>query len=130
MACLLQAFPSLNNDQIMNIVRYTASQYEFPDNYLGYGIPNFKLAYELALNIESKPVTIFPNPVDDYLKILSSIASNLEVKLFDMSAKLLYSDTISGVLNNIDMRYLNKGVYLLELKFQDGKTDLFKIIKD
>jgi len=114
----------------MNIVRYTASQYEFPDNYLGYGIPNFKLAYELALNIESKPVTIFPNPVYDYLKILSSIASNLEVKLFDMSAKLLYSDTISGVLNNIDMRNLNKGVYLLEVKFQDRKTDLFKIIKD
>ena len=130
MACLLQAFPSLNNDQIMNIVRYTASQYEFPDNYLGYGIPNFKLAYELALNIESKLVTIFPNPVYDYLKILSSIASNLEVKLFDMSAKLLYSDTISGVLNNIDMRYLNKGVYLLEVKFQDGKTDVFKIVKD
>ena len=47
-----------------------------------------------------------------------------------MSAKLLYSDTISGVLNNIDMRYLNKGVYLLEVKFQDGKTDVFKIIKD
>ena len=129
-ACLLQAFPSLNNNQIMNIVRYTSSQYGYPDNYLGYGIPNFKLAYELALNIQLDPVIVFPNPVDNFLKILSSVDSNLEVRLFDMSAKLLYSKKISGILNHLDMRNFNKGIYFLEVKFQDGNIDIFKILKD
>ena len=129
-ACLLQAFPSLNNNQIMDIVRYTSSQYEYPDNYIGYGIPNFKLAYELAVNFQSNPVIVFPNPVDDILKIVSSVDSNLQLNLFDMSTKLLYSKNVDGILNQLDMHNLNKGIYFLEVRYQDGNIDVFKILKD
>ena len=39
-ACLWQAYPSLTNSEIMDLVRESSSQYNNPDFYLGYGIPD------------------------------------------------------------------------------------------
>ena len=46
-ACLWQAFPEKDNEAIFQAVRQSASQYQEPDNKLGYGLVNFRLAYEL-----------------------------------------------------------------------------------
>lgn len=48
-ACLWQTAPDTSNMQIIDLVRKCGSQYETPDDKLGYGIPNFKKAY-LTLN--------------------------------------------------------------------------------
>ena len=45
--CLWQAFPALNNMQILDAVYKSASQYASPDTSYGYGIPNFKTAYRI-----------------------------------------------------------------------------------
>lgn len=44
-ACLWQALPEKTASEIMDIVRRTASQYHEPTSILGYGIPNFRKAY-------------------------------------------------------------------------------------
>ena len=44
-ACLWQALPEKTASEIMDIVRRSASQYHEPTNILGYGIPNFRQAY-------------------------------------------------------------------------------------
>ena len=44
-ACLWQAMPEKTASEIMDIVRRNASQYHEPTNILGYGIPNFRQAY-------------------------------------------------------------------------------------
>ena len=128
-ACLLQAFPTLKNNQIMNIIRYTASQYQYPDYYLGYGIPNFELAYQLALNVEEAPIIIFPNPVDEILNIVSTIDGYLEIKIFDISGKLLYSSIINGMNNVLLMQNFQKGIYILEIKSEYDDLEIFKIVK-
>lgn len=46
-AALWQAFPDKTNFEIMAAVRNSASQADSPDHKIGYGLPNFKRAYEL-----------------------------------------------------------------------------------
>ena len=46
-ACLWQAFPLVNNIDILNVVYQSANRYTTPDERYGYGIPNFKKAYRL-----------------------------------------------------------------------------------
>ena len=128
-ACLLQAFPTLKNNQIMDIIRYTASQHQYPDYYLGYGIPNFQLAYQLALSVEKTPIIIFPNPVDEILNILSAIDGYLEINIFDISGKLLYSSIINGMNNVLLMHNFQKGIYILEIKSEYDDLEIFKIVK-
>ena len=45
-ACLWQALPGKTASEIMDIVRRSASQYHEPTSILGYGIPNFRKAYD------------------------------------------------------------------------------------
>ena len=44
-ACLWQGLPNKTACEIIDLVRQSASQYDEPDNILGYGIPNFWKAY-------------------------------------------------------------------------------------
>ncbi|MEL7020322.1 MAG: S8 family serine peptidase [Bacteroidota bacterium] len=46
-AALWQAFPHKTNFEIVDAVRQSGSQSEHPDNELGYGLPDFKKAFEL-----------------------------------------------------------------------------------
>lgn len=47
-ACLWQANPSLTNKQILDVVRKSSHMYQNPNEKFGYGIPNMKLAMDLA----------------------------------------------------------------------------------
>lgn len=49
-ACLWQANPSLTNKQILNIVRTASHMFASPNEMVGYGIPDMKVALNLALN--------------------------------------------------------------------------------
>ena len=46
-ACLWQAFPAINNMRILDAVYRSSNQYTTPDASYGFGIPNFKIAYQL-----------------------------------------------------------------------------------
>ncbi len=43
--CLWQAFPEYNNMKILQALKQSASKYATPDDRIGYGIPNMKLAF-------------------------------------------------------------------------------------
>lgn len=45
-ACLWQARPNLSVTELIDIIRRSASQADYPDNIMGYGIPNFYQAYK------------------------------------------------------------------------------------
>lgn len=44
-ACLWQALPHLKAEEILELIRLTASNNEHPDNIYGYGVPDFWNAY-------------------------------------------------------------------------------------
>lgn len=49
-ACLWQAYPELNNKELLKIMRESSDRYQNPNNEHGYGIPNIPKAMELAGN--------------------------------------------------------------------------------
>ncbi|MGA0556793.1 S8 family serine peptidase [Larkinella sp. VNQ87] len=55
-----QAFPRLTAQQVIECLRRSGSQFNQPDNQLGYGIPSFERAAAIAS--ESYSLLIYPNP--------------------------------------------------------------------
>src|SRR5690606_15770555 len=45
--CLWQAFPEFGNATIFDAVQRSADKYNTPDDRVGYGIPNMRIAYEI-----------------------------------------------------------------------------------
>ena len=132
LACLLQALPTLDNDEIKQLVRESASQYNSPDYFLGYGIPDFGLALNSALSIEAQEienVNFYPNPVIDVLNVqIASLSENLQVEIIDMTGKIIMTKKILDSLERIDMSSFSSGFYIMKLK-SDRSNFTFKLIK-
>lgn len=79
---------------------------------------------------EDKFVTVYPNPVTDILTIKLSDANRKDgvVTVADITGRVLRSVTLLSVENQIDMRGLPAGVYLVRYKDSDHDNN-FKIIK-
>jgi len=103
-ASFWQAFPSLTNMQIRELLIRSANQYTNPDNRVGYGIPNFDKAYELAelealineLKKSGQEVIVFPNPINDGAStkvwVLKNDAGiNFEYSITDLTGKILWN---------------------------------------
>lgn len=102
-----QAFPELTNMQVRDYVIRSASQYENPDDRIGYGIPDFEKAYEIAeldklianLKKQGKDVVVFPNPSNtqtDPMKVWilkDDAGTSFDYKLVDMTGKTIWSLT-------------------------------------
>jgi hypothetical protein len=99
-----QAFPKLTNMQVREYLIRSASQYATPDNRVGYGIPNFDKAFEIAelealiaeLKKSGQDVVVFPNPFNDpqgvKIWILKNQAGdNFEYSLTDFTGKTVWS---------------------------------------
>ena len=136
--CLWQAFPDFTNMQIIEAIKKSSSNYNTPDNRIGYGIPDFKKAFDDLNNqrtiknitsiLSNQFIKLFPNPFKDNftLAIKPPMTSVARFNLYDASGKLFFSRKISlqeGVIQIIhfdQMQPLQKGLYIL--KFSDGKN--------
>ncbi|WP_223033911.1 S8 family serine peptidase [Hanstruepera marina] len=131
-ACLWQAVPSLTHAEIMQAVKQSASQYSTPDNFLGYGIPNFGLALN-TLSSEDEEVNdfaVFPNPVSNNLQII--FPENVEVvnlELYNMLGKLIMKKTIFRNYNTINLKELVAGMYILKIQTFNHGFKTFKLLK-
>jgi subtilisin family serine protease len=145
--CLWQAFPGFTNMQIIKAVQKSSSIYDHPDNRIGYGIPDFKKAFndlnqqrllkDAPTILGNKSIKVFPNPFKNNFTVLikPEQTSTGIFKLFDAAGKLYFSKQISlqqGVIQLIHfdkMQALQKGMYIL--KFNDGKSkQSFKMVVD
>lgn len=131
-ACLMQALPNLNTEQIKQYIRQSASQYNTPDYLIGYGIPDFGLALSNALSvpeIDFEIISVYPNPVQDelYLQLPSEFVFSNAI-IFDMTGKLVFNKVLSTATETINLSTLQSGLYLL--RFQSGdEVTTFKLIK-
>ena len=72
-ACLWQAFPTATAQDIRNAITTSAHLYAQPNDSMGYGIPDFRKAFELLdeagaatwAAAEPSDVLVFPNPSSD-----------------------------------------------------------------
>lgn len=126
-ACLWQAAPSLTSMQILDAIRYTASQAATPDNTLGWGIPDFSSAYGVLgsagfANAEKASFTAGPNPFNESLTLTfrDNLIGKVKFELYSILGKIVLSKEmfLSFPQSRIvvdDLNNLPHGSYLLHI---------------
>jgi len=123
-ACLWQAIPELNNMQIIELIKASASQAAQQDSLLGWGIPDYQIAFTTLSNRNqsvAKELTIYPNPVTDKLTLGFPVAidGKYSLEIVNLQGKVVYnnqrneSSTRSIQIN--DIGYLPSGIYFIKV---------------
>jgi subtilisin family serine protease len=133
-ACFWQAFPNLTNTEVRQRIRESADRYNRPDAQYGYGIPDFKRAYEAVLRIEKEnfvtTTTIFPNPVSNAftIKTNENKLNGLHVKIYNLFGSKVYENK-NLKSNTLQTSALEAGIYIL--KVTNGTLQkTFKLVKN
>lgn len=128
-ACLIQAFSSMNRDLMKNRLRQTASLFPGHTNQMGYGILNFGSFYNGTLStseaVKKRKVAIFPNPVKSILNIASE-DDVLSLEVFDNLGRLIIKNTQQ---RSIKVQHFANGTYYLKIQTKD-KIYYEKFIKE
>jgi len=126
-ACLWQAFPEKNNMEIFQAIEMSAHLYYAPEEQYGFGIPNFKVAYDLLSLDETviqEDFLVYPNPVqtDLHIYFTNEAMESYDCIIADMSGKKwLQIENINDSLSeSINVSNLPSGVYIVMI--QQGKT--------
>lgn len=135
-ACLWQAFPEFKNLEILDAVERSAHRFTNPDDRYGYGIPDFKKAYQLLYqkrelarvsgNLGAQWLKAYPVPFHTQVQLVLKAPQSGKgtLRLMDLSGR-----TIEMITGNYlkDQLYLitlpssaplQPGIYLIE--YQDG----------
>ncbi|MDT8346562.1 MAG: S8 family serine peptidase [Flavobacteriaceae bacterium] len=129
-ACLWEALPSLNAEEIKNLVKESASLYPNPTNFLGYGIPNFALAQTLSVEevTPDSPIKTWPNPFTERVHIELIDEQPYELAIFNNLGQLILERSGAEKRILIHTEQLPGGMYLLRLKLKQG-VKTFKLVK-
>ena len=73
-------------------------------------------------------VSVFPNPTNEFVKIVSSEDRDYTIQLFNISGKLLVEKEINKTDNTINMNEFTNGTYLLKIT-NKNETNTYQIIK-
>jgi hypothetical protein len=130
-ACLWQANPSLSNMQIADAIRMSASQYDSPDDFLGYGIPDFLAANDILTVIdtygnENPLVNVYPNPFrESFILDLSKFEKqmngkdNLILEIYDLTGRLVGQQNLKESSGQVKINLLEtapEGIYFIKVK--------------
>jgi hypothetical protein len=131
-ACLWQAWGTKSSMEVIQAVKRSSSIYSTPDTTIGYGIPNFSMAYSLlGFGEISMPdqlsLHLFPNPVSEgnvpAALFQARNNGNMELSIYDFSGRLVYRESreaMAGMLYKWEMPpTTEKGCYLVSIN--DGK---------
>lgn len=116
--CLRQAFPEASVQEICDIIRRGGNNFNNPDKYYGYGIPDFEKILEI-FNIgefttdENSIISVFPNPTKGNVNIIFE-SNEAVVNVYDMTGCHIYSFSFNGRNKSELERVINglsSGVY-------------------
>lgn len=134
-ACLWQSNPSLTVKEVAQRIIRSSNSYSNPNNFTGYGIPNFSFALEGLPNIpQGKNLHLFPNPTTDRVSfwLPNYLETDYSVGLFTITGILIKRELIpktSAIYTlNIPEKY-PAGLYIVKL-MADGEKKIGKVIKN
>ncbi len=64
--------------------------------------------------------TVFPNPVTDYVQILSPLISKADVHIFNVAGQLISTFEIIPGSNSVNLKYLEPGFYVMNIVNKNG----------
>lgn len=121
--CLWQAKKELPAAEIREALRKSGNM-SAPDNYYGYGIPDFMDALNTLFLEENSDfvinsvISVYPNPSNGVVDVRQEIDGKADVKVYSQIGKLLYNNTITNDNNNgLDafLSNLNEGMYFINV---------------
>ena len=123
-----QAYPDLNNMEIIELIKKGSTQYNNPDTLIGYGIPDFKAIQSEITSLDDdlteKGYKIYPNPVKDHrlfveLAGTGSTSHDIDIQIFDVNGSMVFSHRAEKIKNGgrfeLDLKNLTSGIYVLHL---------------
>jgi subtilisin family serine protease len=137
-AGLWEAFPELNNIELIDLIRRGSSQYHSPDTLLGYGIPDYGRIVSFITALDEESLTsefkVYPNPVDNNKLFVEGIGEapvdNLKIHIHDLNGKRVF-ELVVPFLDptyklELDLTGIGKGVYILNISHANyaGKTKI------
>lgn len=104
-ACLWQLHQDRSAHDVMDAIRRSASQYDRPDDDLGYGIPDFWRAHLLLGGRDITGLTspaalgVVPNPFIDFLdvEVYTGNETTMEMSLVDLLGQKLWNTEVAGL---------------------------------
>ena len=141
-ACLWQKYPTKNAAEIRDAIRQSANLFLQPNDSLGYGIPDFRLADYLlsgssnTLFDKNHSPILYPNPSANYfcLYSFSDSVQTATAELFDVTGKKMLDKTFVGNQNTFqsfkwnETANLSTGLYLIDFKI-NGTIYHLKFVK-
>ena len=140
-ACLWEAFPEFKNMEIIDAVQRSADRYANPDNRYGYGIPNFRVAYEilkeerLRRNIDNilthDFIKAYQMGRDIQVVLRSPVTGTAFLRLIDIQGRQLANKSLTLTQGQVqqakfdNLPGLSTGIYFLQ--YSDGENK--KVVK-
>jgi subtilisin family serine protease len=132
-----QANPGLTAQQVISYLKQSATQANAPDNSLGWGIPNFPKANELANPfVPLADISIYPNPLADDQDLRLNVPTDLRnipltVRVYDMRGALVAEQQIiaSSAKAVLQAGQLRPGIYLCRVQWSDEAPRTLRFAK-
>ena len=137
-ASLWQAFPDASNIDIIRAIQRSADRYSDPDDFYGYGIPDFEKAYAILakkLEDDQEDIKIYSDELTGNVKliVLCDEPENITIEVFDLQGKrhLLKSKVSEAYYNEmeIDLSSLNSGIYFIRVSLPGHVSKTLKTVK-
>ena len=77
--------------------------------------------------VEDEKIRIYPNPANENVFISLPVAET-ELKLYDMTGRIIRKDFISGTFQNISLENILPGIYLVQVRSTSGEMGRKKLI--
>ena len=78
---------------------------------------------------ELKYLNAYPNPVNDILTIENPYQCSMQLNIYSIAGKLLYSNKYENYTTSIDMSNYEKGIYFVEMILADGRKAVRKVVR-
>lgn len=143
--CLWQAFPDMTNRDIMDAIKQSADRYTHPDDRVGYGIPNMRIAFDILSGKKDAQINkilgadwikAYPVPFSTNLTVLIKAPHTGEVTmvLLNSVGKQVFSKKVSVREGMVYYEQLHPGNALANgvywLQYRDGKNiRVLKLVK-
>jgi hypothetical protein len=72
--------------------------------------------------------SLYPNPANDILSLQSEI-ENAQISLFDINGKIVFSKIMTTNSEELDVKKLERGLYIIELKNDVGQSAKKKFVR-
>jgi hypothetical protein len=93
----------------------------------------FQQPYALRVNVPGNPagyeLSVFPNPVEKEIRVLTDHPPGMQYRLFDMRGLLITHGMLNSTETRIDLSFLEPSVYILRISREQGEEKTIKIVK-